>query len=221
MMYQPYQKNLAVQSIYSGWRHYQVNGSDYSPEGKIFEVSVQESKCWLLEASKLYSRIALKECLIAGILCNNSYLENREGRWIVIGDPSEGASIAAGSKAKLNQSHLRQLKPKLDTLPFSYKFQYMATLHQDFNGKTIYLKGSLKTVLSCTQQMLDCSGEVIPLNSTLIKLEAQSMKKEGLKVIAFAKKLVSEETVSLERAELKNGFIFLGLQGMYCSSLIY
>lgn len=215
MNYQPDQKNLTVQSIYAGWRHYQVNGSDYNPEGKIYEVSVQESKCWLLDASKLYSQIALRECLIAGILCNNSYLEKKEGQWIVIGEPSEGASIAAGSKAKLHQSHLRQLKPKLDLLPFDSKFQYMATLHRDFDGKTIYLKGSVRAVLSRTQQMLDCSGEVIPLNSRLIKLEAKSMKKEGLKVFAFAKKLVSEETISLEHTQLKSGFIFLGLQGMY------
>jgi Ca2+-transporting ATPase len=215
MNYKPYQNHLTVKSIYAGWRHYQVNGSDYSPEGKIFEVSVQASKCWLLDASKLYSQIALRECLIAGILCNNSYLEKQEGEWIVIGDPTEGASIAVGSKAKLHQPHLRQLKPKLDIFRFNSKCQYMATLHQDFDGNTIYFKGSVKTVLSLSQQMLDCDGDIIPLNSKLIKLEAESMRKEGLKVFAFAKKLVSAETISLERTQLKSGFIFLGLQGMY------
>jgi Ca2+-transporting ATPase len=215
----PHQPNLTVRSIYAGWRHYQIiNGLDYGPEGQILEVSAQESKCWLLDATKLYSQIALRECLIAGILCNDSHLEKKEGEWIVIGNPIEGALIAAGSKAKLYQSSLKQLMPKLDTISSESEFQYMATLHLDVDGKTIYIKGSPEEVLPRAKQTLDANGNLVYLYSELVKLEVEFMTKEGLQVFAFAKKQVSAEKASLEHADLESGFIFLGLQGIDRSS---
>jgi cation-transporting P-type ATPase F len=213
-----YQNNLTVQAIYAGFRHYQVIGSDYSPEGRILEVSAQKSKCWLLDDIKIYSHTALRECLIAGILCSNSHLKKQQGQWVVVGDPIEGALIAAASKAKLNQSNLEKLLPKLDTIPFQSEFQYMATLHQHIDGKTIYIKGVLEEVLPCAEQMIDSIGNLISLDSKLIKLEADSMAKEGMGVIILVKKQVSTEKNSLKRQDLTSGLIFLGLQGLSCSS---
>jgi cation-transporting P-type ATPase F len=214
MNYKTHYDNLAVKEIYTGLQNYQVDGLGYSPEGYIVEVSPQESKCWLLDVTKICSRIALKECLIAGILCSDSYVKNQEGHWIVSGDPIEGALIAAASKAKLNQSNFCQLMPRLDTIPFSAKFQYMATLHQNIEDKTIYLKGAPETVLPRAKEMLDSNGNLIQLDSELVALQAESMIADGLKVLAFAKKQVLPEKTSLERADLKNRFVFLGLQGI-------
>ncbi len=212
--FEQYYNNSSFIEIYTGGQHYQVDGSDYTPEGCIVKVSLEESKCWLLDITKLYSHIALRECLIAGILCNNSYLKNKEGQWIFIGNPLEGASIAAASKAGLCQSSWQQLMPKLDTTPFTSKFQYMATLHSNIDGKTIYIKGSPETILPRAQKMLDANGNLIDLNFELVTLETESMLKDGLQVLAFATKHVSAEKTSLERADLKNGFVFLGLQGI-------
>lgn len=205
---------ITVQAIYAGGRNYQVNGWGYSPEGQFLEVSVAEGKCWLLDINKLYSHIALRECLIAGILCNNSYLEKKEEKWITIGDAIEAALIVAGSKAKLAKSSLEQLMPKLGTIICQSKSQYMATLHQDINHKIIYLKGSLEAVLPRSQQTLDINGNLVTLCSELLTLEAESMREDGLQVLSFAKKLVSTDITFLKDADLENGFIFLGLQGV-------
>lgn len=210
MNYQQYRAHLSVKEIYTGWQYYQVN----SLEGYILEISLQESKCWPLDIAKFDFHIPLKECLISGILCSDSYLKNQEGQWVVVGNPIEGALIVAASKAELYQSTLQQLMPKLDTIPFSSKFQYMATLHQNIGGNTIYFKGTSETILSHAQQMLDKNGNLIELDSELVALEAESMIEDGLQVLAFAKKQVSAEKTSLDRADLESGFIFLGLQGM-------
>jgi magnesium-transporting ATPase (P-type) len=206
--------NSIVKEIYTGGQHYQVNGQDYSPEGCILEVSPQESKCWALDITKLYSHIALRECLIASILCNNSYLKNKEEQWLVIGNPSEGASIAAASKAKLDRSSFEQLMPKLDTIPFKSKFQYMATLHSNIEGKIIYIKGNPKTILPRARQMLDTNGNLINLDLELISLETESMLEAGLQIVAFAKKQILTEKTAIDRAELESEFVFLGLQGV-------
>jgi cation-transporting ATPase F len=126
MNFAQYNDNSSVTEIYTGRQHYQVEGLDYSPQGYILKVSPQESKCWLLNITELYSHIALRECLIAGMLCNNSGLKNQKGQWIVVGNPLEGASIAAASKAGLYQSSWQHLMPKLDTFSCTSKFQYMA-----------------------------------------------------------------------------------------------
>ncbi|WP_201258117.1 hypothetical protein [Piscirickettsia litoralis] len=44
------------------------------------------------------SHTALKECLLAGLLCNNSLLVQKEGNWEIDGDPTEGALIVAARK---------------------------------------------------------------------------------------------------------------------------
>jgi cation-transporting P-type ATPase F len=214
-------KNSAsVREIYAGFRHYQVINSNDSSEGYILEVSPQESKCWLLDDIKLYSHTALRECLIAGIFCNNSQWKEQQGQWILVGNSIDNALIAVASKARLNLSNLEKLMPKLDIVSFPEKFQYMATLHQNIDGKTIYLKSFLERVLPCVEQMIDSTGDLVSLESQMIKLEAKSMTQEGLEVFAFAKKQVSTEKTSLKHNDLKSGFIFLGLQGLSRSHLL-
>jgi cation-transporting P-type ATPase F len=214
MNYETYDDNLAVKEIYTGLKSYLVDGLGYSPEGYIVEVSPQESKCWLLDVTKICSRIALKECLIAGMICSDSSVKNQKGHWVVMGDPVEGALIAAASKAKLNQSNFCQLMPRLDTIPFSAKSRYMATLHQNIEDKTIYIKGAPETVLPRAKEMLDSSGNLIQLNSQLVALQAESMIADGLRVLAFAKKQVLPEKTSLKHTDLENRFVFLGLQAI-------
>jgi Ca2+-transporting ATPase len=203
-----------VKEIYTGWGHYQVNGLDYSPEGYILEVSPQEAKCWVLDITELYSHIPLRECLIAGILCSDSYLNNKEGQWIIIGNPIEGALIAAASKAGLYKSNFQRLMPKLDTIRSTPEFQYMATLHSNIDEKTIYIKSTPEKILPCAQKMLDANGNLIDLDIELVALQTESMREDGLQVIAFAKKQVSAEKNFLDRADLESKFVFLGLQGI-------
>lgn len=214
MSSEQYYDNLIVQKIYAGRQHYQVNGLDYSPEGYILEESPQESKCWLLDTNKVYSHTALRECLIAGILCNDSHLqENKAGQWIVNGNSIEGALIAAASKAKLNQFSLQQLMPKLATVLAS-GCRYMATLHPNIDGKIIYIKGAPEIILPRAQHMVDDSGKLIELDLEIVAIAAESMSKQGLQVIALAKKQVPTEKTSLSHADLEDRLVFLGLQGI-------
>ncbi|NJK57106.1 MAG: hypothetical protein HC939_14395 [Pleurocapsa sp. SU_5_0] len=204
MSSEQYYDNLIVQKIYAGRQYYQVNGWDYSPEGYILEESPQESKCWLLDTKKVYSHTALRECLIAGILCNDSHLqENKVGQWIVNGNPIEGALIAAASKAKLNQSSLQQLMPKLATLVSASKCRYMATLHPNVDGKIIYIKGAPEIILPRAQHMVDDSGKLVELDSERVVIEAESMSKQGLQVLAFAKSKFRQKKLPLTTQILK------------------
>jgi Ca2+-transporting ATPase len=111
-------------------------------------------------------------------LCNDSNLEVKNGKWEVVGDPTEGALIAAANKAGLTQEGLEM--PRLDSIPFESQFQYMATLHEGSGKKgnsvrTIYVKGSVETILNRCQQMLDTAGQPIPVNREQIEQQVNNL----------------------------------------------
>jgi Ca2+-transporting ATPase len=83
------ENQMTVMEIVAGGRLYQVTGSGYDPSGTIAREDPSE---------KGDSSAALVECLRAGLLCNDSRLIQKEGRWAVEGDPTEGALIVAAKK---------------------------------------------------------------------------------------------------------------------------
>jgi P-type Ca2+ transporter type 2C len=50
--------------------------------------------------------------------CDKAHLVQEGGTWKVIGDPTEGAMLAAGLKAGGNQEHIEQEWPKQHEIPF-------------------------------------------------------------------------------------------------------
>ncbi|MBD2431454.1 MULTISPECIES: cation-translocating P-type ATPase [Fischerella] len=233
------ENQMTVQAIYAGGQNYTVSGVGYAPEGEILLNEKPVNRNHLP---------ALEECLKAGLLCNDSHLEQKDGQWQVVGDPTEGALIAVANKVGFTRSNLEEEMPRLDVIPFESEFQYMATLHEtssfvighpslatdidapssashrvgqktkDKRQRTIYVKGSVEAILKRCQQMLDVKGNLASLDVETIHQQVDAMANLGLRVLAFAKKTVPDvETchgTSLQRADIENDLIFLGLQGM-------
>lgn len=209
------ENQMTVQAIYAGNQNYTVTGVGYIPQGKIL---LNEKPVNWDNSS------ALEECIKAGLLCNDSHLEKKNGQWQVVGDPTEGALIVVANKVGITRSSLEEEMPRLDVIPFESEFQYMATLHEtssfasDKKQGTIYVKGSVEAILKRCQQMLDVEGNLIPLDAETIHQEVDAMANLGLRVLAFAKKTVPDVetlcTTSLQHADIENDLIFLGLQGM-------
>ncbi|MEG4572373.1 cation-transporting P-type ATPase [Microcoleus sp. N3A4] len=198
------ENQMTVQEIDAGGKRYRVSGGGYAPDG---EISVNGHSVDLAIAPALY------ECLQAGLLCNDSYLDVQDGNWTAIGNPTEGALVAVAYKAGLSDK-LTQALPRLDTLPFESQFQYMATLHNNRPERLIYVKGSIEAILQRCHQMLDADGEAIALNSAQIEQTVERMAKKGLRVLALAKKVVSASQSAIEHSDIEQDLTFLGLQGM-------
>ncbi|MGV2828360.1 cation-transporting P-type ATPase [Myxosarcina sp. GI1(2024)] len=203
------ENQMTVQSIYLRDEYYTVSGSGYSPKGEI---------C-LLVAGKRTSPLVdglppgLEECLVAGVLCNDSQLKHTGEDWSVVGDPTEGALIAAAAKASLSQSGLNSAKPRLDSIPFESEYQYMATLH-DTATPVIYVKGSVESLIGRCTQMLDSNGQIVAFAPQKIERSVEAMAQQGLRVLAFAKKEPLPHQHSLEHEDIATDLVFLGLQGM-------
>ena len=185
---------MTVQALYlpaSGV--YRVDGAGYEPVGRL---------------SKEGNPLApapddVHELLLAGILCCDATLEQKEGRWQITGDPTEGALVTAAEKFGIHTVHAREQHARLDTIPFESANQFMATLHEGgADGRRILIKGAPEAVLR------RC-GNVD--HDTAIRL-VEAFASEGMRVLGFAEKRFDRAGLDME--DCAQGFEFTGLQAM-------
>ena len=162
------------------------------------------------------SSAALKECLKAGILCNDSLLLEKDGSWLVQGDPTEGALVAAATKGGFNKKEIETKNPRFDAIPFESQHQYMATLHDVGIGKPniVYMKGAVEQILAKCTEAIDADGSNAQLHIDAIHQDVSHMAARGLRVLAFARKELPAETIKINHEDVGTGLTFLGLQGM-------
>lgn len=197
---------MTVQQVFAGGQCYTFSGVGYTPQGEVSHSDV---------AIELAAHPALEQCLMSGVLCNDSRLLHREGHWGVEGDPTEAAMIVAAAKAGLNSETLAQRWPRRDTLPFESQHQYMATLHEiDDGGAIIYLKGSVEKVLARCCDSYGPDGDLLALDQAAIHREMEAMAASGLRILAFARKRVTTPMRSVGHVDVADGLTFLGLQAM-------
>ncbi len=190
---------MTVKKIFAGNKVYEVSGVGYEPHGDF-----------LLDGNVIdlhnFNK-PLSETLRAGCLCNNATLTKREGRYTVIGDPTEGALFVSGAKAGIaDQMH------RLDEIPFESEKMYMCTLHEGSDETIIYVKGSPEKILTmCTTQLTETG--IGKLNDETIHEHVNFMAKEALRVLGMAYKTAPKDKKELAEQDIHE-LTFLGLQGM-------
>ncbi|MBX0334215.1 cation-transporting P-type ATPase [Pontibacter sp. HSC-14F20] len=198
------ENQMTVQQIVAGGEQYTISGLGYRPEGEI----QQEEK-----QADLSNNKALEECLKAGLLCNDSSLKEKEGQWLIEGDPTEGALEVAARKAGFGKRELEEQQPRKDAIPFESENQYMATLHGG-ERPVIYLKGSVEAVMERSSKALLPNGELGELDQERIEKNVEQMASEGLRVLAFAMLDATDGLPRLDHEHTNSDLVFLGLQGM-------
>ncbi len=195
---------MTVREIYAAGQKLALTGSGYGPDGEIKPS----------DGTAFAENAAARECILAGWLCNDSTLVKKDGRWVVNGDPTEGALIAAARKAGLDDEQLQQL-PRLDSVPFESQHQYMATLHNRGAdcSPAVYVKGSIEVVLSKCNSALNASGMRVRLDSSAVHDQLGEMASQGLRVLAFARGELSAGSTGIGHNDIAD-LTFLGLQGM-------
>jgi len=189
---------MTVLRIYCGGKDYSVTGSGYKPEGEfqLSGISIDPNQ-----------DTVLAQTLRAGLLCNNAMLEKSENGYKISGDPTEGALVVSAVKAGIAGGLER-----LDEIPFESEHQYMATLHNNGEVNTIYVKGSPERIVLMCDNQLAGGGNVLLEREKIVET-ADDMAEQALRVLAVAYKDVPSSKKSLTNEDMK-GLIFLGLQGM-------
>ena len=148
--------------------------------------------------------------LISSMLCNDS--KNTDG--VEIGDPTETALINLGSKLGLDPEAVRAKYPRESENPFDSDRKLMSTKHTMEGVPTMVIKGAVDVLLDRMTQ-IQIGDTVRPLTDDdrrNIENQNQSFSREGLRVLAFGYKVVSdEEELTLED---EYDLTFIGLIAM-------
>ena len=193
---------MTVQVLWNGKQKYIVTGAGINTDGKIFKNDTDEEG----------TEDEIGELIRAAALCNDATLQNKDGHWKSVGDPTEVALIAAAGKFGINEDELRDNWPRLDELPFDSAKKIMATLHQSPSGeKIIYLKGAPESVIPILKNPETSSNGLGPEQ---VRTEALQLAEIGMRVLAFASRRVHSEHASLITEEDLCEFDFLGVLAM-------
>lgn len=202
---------MTVRKIFVSGNMIDVTGVGYSPKGEFKGSKIVDVK----------KDQALQTFLKAGLLCNDADLYEKEDKWQIKGDPTEGALVVLAAKAGMNINEFRLENPRIEEIPFSSERKRMTTIHQMQDGKKLaFMKGAPEIVLDrCSYIMED--SELRKLTETdkvnILKIN-EEMAQNALRVLAVAYREVKEEVYSEESIEsiesIENDFVFLGLAGM-------
>ncbi len=197
---------MTVRNIYINEQTIKVTGIGYAPEGE-FQV----------ENKKVVPDENLKTLLKVAVLCNDSALEQdtQTGKWIIRGDPTEGALIVAAEKAGISKEDLEDQEPRVFEVPFSSERKRMTTIHNKIGKKIAYIKGAPEIILErCSHIVLD--GRIQPFTKEN-KIEhfkvTEDLAQQALRNLAFAYKELPEETDEFKE-EMEERFVFVGIMSM-------
>ncbi len=204
---------MTVRTVVTASGRINLDGTGYAPVGNV---GVEGGKP--LDGAL---RIELQRALTVADRANNAVLQERDGRWAVQGDPTEGALIVAARKAGLADETLEARFERVGEVPFSSERKLMSTIHSDAERKEhllVFTKGAPDVLVArCSQEMV---GETKrPLSdkrrSEILRLN-EGLAGEALRTLGVAARELPAN--ALENTEvdedLEQELIFLGLIGM-------
>jgi Ca2+-transporting ATPase len=151
---------------------------------------------------------ASPELLLAMAISNDAVLTTGEP----VGDPMEIALCAYASGAGCDKAREEARLPRIAELSFSADRARMTTVHRADDGTiTAFTKGAPERVIPLCRDRLTERG-VVALDTAAALACATSMARSGLRVLAFARRSLSEAPVDAIDGE--RGLTLLGLVGL-------
>jgi Ca2+-transporting ATPase len=190
-----------------------IGGTGYAPVGEVRAVN----------GGPVTNRLQteLERALAVADRANNASLYQRDGEWLVQGDPTEGALIVAARKAGLQREHLTRRFARVGELPFSSERKLMSTLHTDADTEgrvLLFTKGAPDVLLArCTHELV--GDEWHPLSETRRReiLETNdALAGRALRTLGVAYRASLDGTLTPESlsSEMERDLVFAGLVGM-------
>lgn len=196
---------MTVREVFTGGLNFEIGGVGYDP--RLCCVVPTDTDDTELETK------AFRDCLRAGLLCNDSGLEYKDEQWIPTGDPTEVALIVSAMKAGFDPEDEKENYPRLDVVPFESEKMYMATLHSTSEGgRIMFVKGSIEKMLDMSSSEM-CDGTEREVSRERVMHRYEDLAGQGYRMLAFAEKEMPEGTDAISDDDLRN-LTFLGLQAM-------
>jgi P-type Ca2+ transporter type 2C len=191
---------MTVTSFSTSEGVYTVEGTGYKPEG---DIRLND------EAVDVKGNEVANRMIQAIRLCNDAELREKEDRWTIDGDPTEGALITLAYKAGFGDFNPK----RVDHLPFESDHKYMATLNDLDDGRYTFMKGAPEKLLEVCSNELGKDG-VQQLQNDYWNKEIERQANEGRRVIGAAFKKIENGMDEIDHDDVQSEMIFLGVLGM-------
>ncbi|MFO7815211.1 MAG: cation-transporting P-type ATPase [Halanaerobiales bacterium] len=200
------ENQMTVNQIFLNDKNIEVTGTGYKPEGKFKENN---------EVLDIEHNEDLQLFLKAATLSSNAAISKEDDLWKVVGDPTEGALVAAANKAGISKIEMEEKDYiRTDEIPFTSEQKFMAVSYTEPKDKEyIYFKGAPSVVLDkCDKYQNNNSiedlDEIAKEKFTDIN---HKLGRAGLRILGVAYKEKEEEDIN---KDIEKNLIFLGFAGI-------
>ena len=191
------------------------DGSGYAPVGAI-----QREDGGAVDGAL---RLEMERGLAVADRANNASVIERDGRWTVQGDPTEGALLVAARKAGVRSDVLDEQLPRVGEVPFSSERKLMSTLHRQTEGEhggVVLTKGAPDVLLS------RCAFELVgedrrPLTTerrTEILQSNDALADRALRTLGVAARWLTPDGLAEHTAHpderIEQRLVFVGILGI-------
>ncbi|MGH8265024.1 MAG: cation-translocating P-type ATPase, partial [Steroidobacterales bacterium] len=204
---------MTVRAVVTASGRVSLSGTGYAPEGEVRRDSGAEIDGPL--------RIELTRALAIGDRANNAVLLQRDGRWTVQGDPTEGALVVAARKARLEDEAIDARFPRIAEVPFSSERKLMTTIHTDAQSQErllVFTKGAPDILLArCSQELVgEESRPLTAARRSEILQTNEALAGEALRTLGVAFRLLPAEAFEADEVDerIEQDLVLAGLIGM-------
>jgi Ca2+-transporting ATPase len=189
-----------------------LSGTGYVPEGEVKEED-RDSVSDVVHKE-------MKRALCVADRANNAELQQKNGSWSVLGDPTEGALIVAARKAGLDVDRLEARFERVGEIPFSSERKLMSTVHSDFDQERfmVFTKGAPDLLLArCSFELVGETRRPLSDRRRAEILETnEELAGEALRTLGVAFRDLPKEDYEEGRFDesVENELVFAGLIGM-------
>lgn len=201
---------MTVRELFVAGRSFTVTGEGYGPHGEV-----------LFEGRATGSEHAepLLELATALLASNNAELILEDGNWRVVGEPTEGAMLVAGSKAGGRRHEIEEALPRRHEIPFDSGRKRRTVVRRLPEGHLrAFVNGAPDVLLQrCTKMYAeDGPRPLTEEDRRLITRQNEAMAERSLRVLGAAYRDLPHGTqVGDITEEVEDELIFVGLAGMH------
>src|SRR5690625_5572686 len=194
---------MTVKEMFLNDQYITVSGDGYDREGGFYLKDQQLSQDYP----------NLESMLHYGSLCNHASLQVKKGKYIVDGDPTDGALLVAARKIGLmhqNNANYKMIKE----IPFDSERKRMSVVIEDENNmRFLITKGAPEILLPRSSYILNKEGRKVLKNKNNIDEAINQMANQSLRTIAICMRPLSKNE-TLQSVLLERDLTFIGLFGM-------
>jgi Ca2+-transporting ATPase len=206
---------MTVRVVVTASGRVSFEGTGYAPHGEVRREGGGQIDGVL--------RVELERGLAAADLANNASVQEKDGRWTVQGDPTEGALIVAARKVGLRPEELDTRLPRVGEVPFSSERKLMSTIHRDSeqqHRRIVFTKGAPDVLLPrCSFEVVgDGRRPLTPERRVEILQVNEALAGEALRTLGVAGRWLPDNEVPEDLAgsegRVEHDLVFAGLIGM-------